>query len=102
MREYYFIPRLETYSPQAAQIFDVLRVIGAPHNFSAGCLIGGKDFESEAAVLRRMNILIGTPGRILHHMDQTPDFDCSNVKILGNKFVVYWLFLISFYFFSSR
>ncbi len=29
-----------------------------------------------------MNILICTPGRLLQHMDETPDFDASNVQIL--------------------
>lgn len=29
-----------------------------------------------------MNILICTPGRLLQHMDETPEFDASNVQIL--------------------
>jgi len=30
-----------------------------------------------------MNILIATPGRLLQHMDESPGFDASNLKILG-------------------
>ena len=29
-----------------------------------------------------MNILICTPGRLLQHMDETAEFDASNVQIL--------------------
>ena len=29
-----------------------------------------------------MNILVATPGRLLQHIEQTPAFDCSNVKRL--------------------
>jgi ATP-dependent RNA helicase DDX10/DBP4 len=29
-----------------------------------------------------MNILICTPGRLLQHMDQTVDFDATNLKLL--------------------
>ena len=29
-----------------------------------------------------MNVLIATPGRLLQHMDETPGFDCANVRVL--------------------
>lgn len=29
-----------------------------------------------------MNVLICTPGRLLQHMDETPYFDCSQLKVL--------------------
>jgi ATP-dependent RNA helicase DDX10/DBP4 len=29
-----------------------------------------------------MNILICTPGRLLQHMDETPYFDCAQLKVL--------------------
>lgn len=29
-----------------------------------------------------MNILVATPGRLLQHIEQTPGFDCTNVKCL--------------------
>lgn len=37
-----------------------------------------------------MNILIATPGRLLQHMDESPGFDATNLKILG-KLIFYRL-----------
>lgn len=64
------------------QIFDVLRSVARKHMISAGLVIGGKDFETERDKVGSMNVLIGTPGRVLHHMDHVADFDCSCLKIL--------------------
>ncbi|KAJ3285434.1 ATP-dependent RNA helicase dbp4 [Rhizoclosmatium sp. JEL0117] len=66
----------------ALQIFEVLRKIGRYYTFSAGLLIGGKDLVQEQERVARMNILVCTPGRLLQHMDQTPDFTCDNLQIL--------------------
>ncbi|WFC99372.1 RNA helicase [Malassezia yamatoensis] len=66
----------------AMQIFEVLRQIGGRHTFSAGLVIGGKDLKHEQDRLRKMNILVATPGRLLQHLDQTVGFDCSNLQIL--------------------
>ncbi|KAL5036436.1 ATP-dependent RNA helicase dbp4 [Batrachochytrium dendrobatidis] len=66
----------------ALQIFDVLRKVGRYHSLSAGLLIGGKDLKSEQDRVARMNILVCTPGRLLQHMDQTPEFICDNLKLL--------------------
>lgn len=46
------------------QIFDVLRVVGKQHAFSAGLVIGGKDLEAEQAKIGEMNILVCTPGML--------------------------------------
>ncbi|KAJ0400663.1 hypothetical protein P43SY_005436 [Pythium insidiosum] len=66
----------------ALQIFEVLRSVGKFHSFSAGLVIGGKNFKEEQYRLVRMNILVCTPGRMLQHMEQTPDFDATNVQLL--------------------
>ncbi len=66
----------------AIQIFDVLRLIGKHHEYAAGLVIGGKDLKQESQLIGAMNILVCTPGRLLQHMDQTYDFDCSNLQIL--------------------
>lgn len=29
-----------------------------------------------------INILVCAPGRLLHHMDSTPGFDCNNLQVL--------------------
>lgn len=66
----------------AVQIFDVLRGVARRHAISAGMVIGGKDFESEMEKVGRMNVLVATPGRLLHHMDHVVDLDCNNLQML--------------------
>ncbi|CAA9995231.1 unnamed protein product [Nesidiocoris tenuis] len=66
----------------AVQIYQTLVNVGKFHDFSAGLLIGGKELEFEKDRLDVINIVIGTPGRLLHHMDQNPLFTCVNLQIL--------------------
>ncbi|KAK4258223.1 hypothetical protein QN277_007695 [Acacia crassicarpa] len=67
----------------AGQLFDVLKSVGKHHNFSAGLLIGGrKEVNEEKEHVNDLNILICTPGRLLQHMDETPNFDCSQIQML--------------------
>ena len=66
----------------ALQIFETLKKVGKYHDFSAGLVIGGKDLKYETNRLRSCNIIICTPGRILQHMDENPNFDASAVKLL--------------------
>ncbi|CAH0475866.1 unnamed protein product [Peronospora belbahrii] len=66
----------------ALQIFEVLRNVGKAHAFSAGLVIGGKNFWEEQLRIIRMNLLVCTPGRLLQHMEQTPAFDTSNLQVL--------------------
>ncbi|KAK9268616.1 hypothetical protein L1049_000373 [Liquidambar formosana] len=67
----------------AGQLFDVLKSVGKHHGFSAGLLIGGrKDVDMEKEHVNDLNILICTPGRLLQHMDETPNFDCSQLQVL--------------------
>ena len=48
----------------------------------AGLIIGGTTFDKEQANIPHTNILICTPGRLLQHMDETPNFFCHNVQLL--------------------
>lgn len=66
----------------AYQIFETLKKVGKYHDFSAGLIIGGKDLHFEKSRLEYCNIMICTPGRILHHMDTNPTFNCSTMQIL--------------------
>jgi len=66
----------------ALQIFDTFKKVGHLHDFSAGLIIGGKDLNFEKKRLHRCNIMICTPGRLLHHMDENPLFDCSRLEML--------------------
>ena len=64
------------------QAYEVLRSFGGYHDLSAGLVIGGKDVKKEKEIIRSMNILICTPGRLLQHMDETADFNGDNLKCL--------------------
>lgn len=67
----------------ASQLFEVLKSVGKHHGFSAGLLIGGrKDVDMEKEHVNELNILVCTPGRLLQHMDETPNFDCSQLQVL--------------------
>nr|POE72226.1 atp-dependent rna helicase dbp4 [Quercus suber] len=67
----------------AIQIFEVLRTVGRKgHLFAAGLLIGGKSLADERAALVRMNIVVGTPGRVLQHLSQTAAFNVDNLQML--------------------
>ena len=67
----------------ALQIFEVIRIVGRKHQFSAGLITGGrKDFEGEQERITSMNILVATPGRLLQHLQQTVGFDASQVMTL--------------------
>ncbi|KAL5978549.1 hypothetical protein ACLOJK_029666 [Asimina triloba] len=69
----------------AAQIFEVLKGVGKNHSFSAGLLIGGrggKNVDEEKARVNDLNIVVCTPGRLLQHMDETENFDCSQLQVL--------------------
>ncbi|XP_040563620.1 probable ATP-dependent RNA helicase DDX10 [Lepeophtheirus salmonis] len=66
----------------AYQIFETLRKVGKHHEFSAGLVIGGKDLQYETKRLSTCNIVICTPGRLLQHMDENPQFDPITLQIL--------------------
>ena len=64
------------------QLFETLTALGRYHNLSAGLIIGGKDIDIEKKSIAAINILIATPGRLLQHLQETPDFAMDNLKIM--------------------
>ena len=66
----------------AIQVFEVINKIGKHHNFSVGMVIGGNDYDKEKYIVNNMNILIGTPGRVLQHMSESYMFNADNLKML--------------------
>ncbi|KAJ1459304.1 P-loop containing nucleoside triphosphate hydrolase protein [Pelagophyceae sp. CCMP2097] len=67
----------------ALQTFEVLRVVGSKHDISAGLVTGGKrDIDAEKLRVGKMCLLVATPGRVLHHLEETPGFDASRVLAL--------------------
>ncbi|GFN75624.1 RNA helicase [Plakobranchus ocellatus] len=97
----FLIPILETlfkqrYSPSfgmaalvisptrelAFQSFDVLKKIGKLHDLSFGLVTGGMHLKEEAQRMHTTNVVICTPGRLLQHFEQTPNFSADELKIL--------------------
>lgn len=66
----------------AYQTFEVLRQVGRRHDISAGLVIGGKDLREEQACIQRTSVVVCTPGRLLQHMDETHNFDCSSLQVM--------------------
>ena len=66
----------------AHQTFGQLRKVGKFHDFSAGLVIGGTaDPAREGEMMATCNIVVCTPGRLLQHMDETPEFDASSLQV---------------------
>jgi ATP-dependent RNA helicase DDX10/DBP4 len=77
----------------AMQIFEVLRVAGKKHEFSAGVVTGGKnskEIEGEQERIISMNILIATPGRLLHVRTASPPAHHPNL-ISDDKIIIFTL-----------
>lgn len=66
----------------SVQIFEVLTKIGKYNTFSAGLVTGGKDVQYEKDRVARMNILVGTPGRIAQHLNETVGMETTNLQAL--------------------
>ncbi|KAL5548809.1 hypothetical protein UlMin_004040 [Ulmus minor] len=67
--------------PIAQQTFELFNAVGKHHKFKVVVLGVGVNAEKEC--LNKHNILIGTPGTILRHILDTPNFDSSKLEILG-------------------
>uniref|UniRef100_A0A2M3Z5V3 ATP-dependent RNA helicase n=1 Tax=Anopheles braziliensis TaxID=58242 RepID=A0A2M3Z5V3_9DIPT len=66
----------------ALQIFETMAKVGKYHDFTTGLIIGGQNLKFERHRLHNLNVIIGTPGRLLQHMDENPLFDATNLKVL--------------------
>jgi ATP-dependent RNA helicase DDX10/DBP4 len=67
----------------ALQVFQVLRRVGTRHaGLSAGLAIGGKDAAEEAERVGRMAVLVGTPGRLLAHLDRVGELRADDLRLL--------------------
>lgn len=62
----------------SAQIYEMAKVLTSHHAFNIGLLVGGSEFKHSSNV----QLAVGTPGRILQHLEQSPQFDVSQLAVL--------------------
>ncbi|KAL1872471.1 hypothetical protein VTK73DRAFT_1468 [Phialemonium thermophilum] len=67
----------------ALQSFNVARDLMKNHSQTVGIVIGGANRRAEADKLGKgVNLLISTPGRLLDHLQNTPQFVFKNLRSL--------------------
>ncbi|KAK4883513.1 hypothetical protein RN001_006832 [Aquatica leii] len=65
------------------QTFGVLKELMKHHHHTYGLVMGGASRQTEAQKLSKgINILVATPGRLLDHLQNTPDFLYKNLQCL--------------------
>lgn len=65
----------------ALQIFKVMQLVGHKHVHSAALLTGGRDVQEERKRLHAISIIVGTPGRILHHLQDDAELVLDNMQL---------------------
>ncbi|XP_058789325.1 probable ATP-dependent RNA helicase pitchoune [Phymastichus coffea] len=65
------------------QTFGVLKELMKYHHHTYGLIMGGTSRQTEAQKLANgINIIVATPGRLLDHLQNTPDFLFKNLQCL--------------------
>lgn len=65
------------------QTFGVLKELMSHHHHTYGLIMGGANRQVEAEKLGRgINIVVATPGRLLDHLQNTPNFLYKNLQCL--------------------
>ncbi|XP_069699937.1 probable ATP-dependent RNA helicase pitchoune [Periplaneta americana] len=65
------------------QTFGVLKELMKYHHHTYGLVMGGANRQTEAQKLSKgINVLVATPGRLLDHLQNTPDFLYKNLQCL--------------------
>lgn len=65
----------------ALQIFKVLQLVGYKHVLSAALLTGGRDVGEERKRLAAISVIVGTPGRVLHHFEDDANLVTDNLQL---------------------
>jgi ATP-dependent RNA helicase DDX10/DBP4 len=65
----------------ALQIFKVMQLVGYKHVHSAALLTGGRDVQEERKRLHMISIIVGTPGRVLHHLQDDAELVLDNMQL---------------------
>jgi len=67
----------------ALQIFGVAKELMVHHSQTFGIVMGGANRKAEVdKLVKGVNLLIATPGRLLDHLENTPGFVFKNLKAL--------------------
>ena len=67
----------------AVQIQEQVEALGSDIGIRSACLVGGMDMVSQAIVLaRRPHIVVGTPGRLVDHLQNTKGFNVRGCSFL--------------------
>jgi len=67
----------------AIQIGEQFEALGSDIGLTTGVIVGGVEITPQIILLsRRPHIIIGTPGRILYHLQNTKGFGFKNLKYL--------------------
>ncbi|VVC29404.1 RNA helicase, DEAD-box type, Q motif,Helicase, C-terminal,ATP-dependent RNA helicase DEAD-box, conserved [Cinara cedri] len=65
------------------QTYGVLKELMRHHHHTYGLLMGGANRQTEATKLSKgINIIVATPGRLLDHLQNSPDFLYKNLQCL--------------------
>jgi ATP-dependent RNA helicase DDX47/RRP3 len=79
----YFALILAPARELVVQIADHLKALGARIGLKVAVIIGSMDVKSQVKALTAgPHIVVGTPGKILYHMQNTKAFAYSNIKHL--------------------
>lgn len=67
----------------ALQIFGVAKELMAHHSQTFGIIMGGANRRAEAdKLVKGVNLIVATPGRLLDHLQNTKGFITKNLKML--------------------
>jgi len=65
------------------QIGDHFKALGAKIGLKVAVIIGNMDLKSQVKLLNNNpHIVVGTPGKILYHMENTKSFTYANTRYL--------------------
>lgn len=78
----------------AYQISEQFEALGSAMGIRCAVIIGGMDMPTQQiALAKRPHIVIGTPGRLLDHLETTKGFSLRTLKFLVRYPLFSWLFL---------
>lgn len=79
----------------AIQTHAVAKELLKYHSLTLGLVIGGSGRKGEAErIVKGVNLLVATPGRLLDHLQNTNGFVYKNLKVSCGLLTRFWLVMI--------